>query len=67
MITIILNGEAKTFPPETTIASLVDQLALDGKKIAVERNLAIVSKSCYMQTRLEDGDRVEIIHFVGGG
>jgi thiazole synthase len=62
-----LNGEAREFPSPLTIAGLIDHLALDPKKIAVERNLEIVPRSTYGAVGLSEGDRLEIVHFIGGG
>ncbi len=64
---LIVNGEAKTFPPLADLASLVLSLHLDPRKVAIERNLAIVPRSLYAGTALADGDRIEIVHFIGGG
>ena len=51
----------------TDLAGLVSALGLDGRKVAIERNLEIVPRSAYGKTRLADGDRIEIVHFIGGG
>lgn len=64
---IIINGEQKHFPAPINVAGLLDALALEPLKIAVERNLEIVPKSLYGETALADGDRIEIVQFVGGG
>jgi len=64
---IILNGEAREFAGLATVEGLLLELGLEERKVAVERNLEIVSRSVYAQTALEDGDRIEIVHFVGGG
>ena len=64
---LIINGEARTFAQLGDIAALVAVLQLDPRKVAVERNLEIVPRSTYAQARLSDGDRIEIVHFVGGG
>ena len=66
MVKILLNGEQREFTA-TTVTALIDEIGLDGRKIAVERNLEIVPKSQYLGTALNDGDRLEIVHFVGGG
>ncbi len=66
-MTLILNGEERVFPGLTTIAALVAAWGLDGRKIAVERNLEIVPRSAYQGTAITDGDRIEIVHFIGGG
>jgi sulfur carrier protein len=64
---LIINGEARTFTQLGDIAALVAVLQLDPRKVAVECNLEIVPRSTYAQARLSDGDRIEIVHFVGGG
>ncbi len=64
---IIINGEQKRFPAPINVAELLNALELEPKKIAVERNLEIVPKSLYGKTALADGDRIEIVQFVGGG
>lgn len=66
-IKIILNGEEKSFEQGTTIANLIDILELDLNKIAVERNLEIVDIDNFSQVILNDGDKMEIVHFIGGG
>ena len=63
---IQVNGETRTVAA-TTILGLVEELGLDARKVAVERNLEIVPRSAYGQTALADGDRIEIVHFIGGG
>ncbi len=64
---ITVNGEEKRFEGEVSVAGLLSALALEPKKIAVERNFEIVPKSRYGETALADGDRIEIVQFVGGG
>ena len=64
---LTVNGEARSFEGVTTIAALVSALGLDKRKLAVERNLEIVPRSRYAATGLADGDRIEIVAFVGGG
>lgn len=63
---ITLNGEPTTVTTNT-VAALVDQLKLDPRKVAIERNLAIVPRTRYAETPLNDGDRIEIVGFIGGG
>ena len=62
-----INGEVRTLSSPLTLDALLKQLALDPRKLAVERNLEIVPKSAYGQTQLQDGDKLEIVNFVGGG
>lgn len=61
-----VNGEARE-ATAATVAALMAELGLDGRKVAVERNRVIVPKSLYGETALQDGDRLEIVHFIGGG
>lgn len=66
-ITITVNGEPRQLPGPATIADLLAQIGLDMRKVAVERNLEIVPRSTYAATALAAGDRLEIVHFIGGG
>nr|WP_276600889.1 MULTISPECIES: sulfur carrier protein ThiS [unclassified Nannocystis] len=65
--TLVLNGEPHPFTPGTTVAALVASLGLDPRQVAVERNREIVPRATYDQTELVDGDRLEVVTFVGGG
>lgn len=65
---LTINGEEHSdLPDDLTVAELLVHLSLPPKKIAVERNLEIVSKSTFETTKLSNGDKLEIIHFIGGG
>lgn len=64
---LLVNGEPLAAREGETVAGLVGRLGLDVRKLAVERNRAIVPKSAYAQTTLVDDDVIEIVHFVGGG
>lgn len=64
---IHLNGQERELAASTSLARFVEGLGLDVRKVAVERNLEIVPRSAYMATILSDGDRLEIVNFVGGG
>ena len=66
-MTLTINGEARSFAGLADVAGLVAALGLDARKVAVERNLEIVPRSAYGKTPLADGDRIEIVHFIGGG
>jgi thiamine biosynthesis protein ThiS len=63
---IQVNGEHREVEAATILA-LVEELGLDVRKVAVERNLEIVPRSLHATTMLADGDRVELVQFVGGG
>jgi thiamine biosynthesis protein ThiS len=62
-----INGEARDFNPPLTLAGLVDQLDMKADRVAVELNRSIVPREQWQVTNLADGDRLEIVHFVGGG
>jgi thiazole synthase/sulfur carrier protein len=64
---LIVNGEEKVFEAAGDLARLIAGLGLDARKVAIERNLAIVPRSQWPVTLLAEGDRIEIVHFVGGG
>jgi thiazole synthase len=66
-LNITLNGEPRHLNGALSIRDLLTSLDLDPKKIAVERNLEIVPRSQYESVTVEDGDRLEIVHFIGGG
>jgi len=62
-----VNDEPRELPAGATVAQLVATLGLGPRRIAVEVNLDVVPRAAYAFTTLNDGDTVEIIHFVGGG
>jgi sulfur carrier protein len=64
---ITLNGESRPMQPGQTVAALLKDLELEGKPVAVERNGETVPKTSHRTTVLSEGDRIEIITFVGGG
>ena len=64
---IIVNGEPSEIQDNTTVAALLDSLEIGRERVAVEVNLDIVKKSEYDAHNLSEGDKVEIVHFVGGG
>ena len=63
---IQINGEPREVEA-ATIQALVEELSLDPRKVAVERNLEIGPRSLYAATAVSDGDRIELVQFVGGG
>jgi thiamine biosynthesis protein ThiS len=64
---ITLNGETRRLDQPVSVRGLLEQLGLDPAKIAVERNLEIVPRGAYDQVAVGAGDRLEIVHFIGGG
>lgn len=67
LIHVLVNGESHAIPAGTTVTELVARLGLGGRPIAVERNRTVVPKAHHADTRLADGDRLELVTFVGGG
>jgi sulfur carrier protein len=66
-VTITVNGETRGTIPGATVADLLRELGLHSGRVAVERNLEIVPRPKWQETRIEPGDRYEIVQFVGGG
>ena len=64
---VTVNGEERALPDGATVASLLADLGLAERKVAIERNLEIVPRSLYADTQLISGDRLEVVTFVGGG
>lgn len=64
---IIVNGTEREVADDTTIAQLVNDLQLRTDRIATERNLSVIPKAEYAETQLSEGDKLEIVTFVGGG
>jgi thiamine biosynthesis protein ThiS len=66
-MTLQINGEPREFPDALTLAGLVQHLGMKADRVAIEWNLEIVPRANWEQTQLKDGDKLEIVHFVGGG
>jgi thiamine biosynthesis protein ThiS len=66
-ITLTVNGEQRTVPPGTTVLGLLESLDLVPGTVVVERNRRILPRDDYGEVTLADGDRLELVHFVGGG
>jgi sulfur carrier protein len=64
---IYLNGELREVPENLTLTALLDWLKLPADRVAVERNREIASRSTWDETITQSGDRLEVVHFVGGG
>ena len=62
-----LNGDPKELDEGTTLSTLIQQLSLAPERVAVELNREVVRRADWPRTTLADGDRVEVVHFVGGG
>ena len=64
---IRINGEHRRVPGGISLTEMLNEIGIDPRKVAVERNLEIVPRSTFDQVCVEDGDDYEIVHFVGGG
>ena len=62
-----INGDERTFDSPLTLAALIEVLGMKPDRVAVELNRDIVPRDRWAETRLNDGDRLEVVHFVGGG
>ena len=67
MITVNINGAARQLPDSTSVAALIEELGLAGKRIALERNGEIMPRSSFAAQQLADGDKLEVVVAVGGG
>jgi len=67
VLEVTINGDSRQFGRELAVTELLDELAIAGKRVAIERNGEIVPRSRYAETRLANGDRLEIVVAVGGG
>ena len=64
---LYINGEQRDFPDGLTVAALVAELGMKPDRVAVELNLEIVLRARWDTTTLKPGDKLEVVHFVGGG
>jgi sulfur carrier protein len=67
MMRVIINGKHETVQEGTTVATLLDRLSLAPVRVAVEINEDIVPRKTFAETAVQEGDRIEIVTFVGGG
>ncbi len=66
-IDVVINGQSKTLNQGATVATLIAELGMAGKPVAVERNREVVPRALHASTLLAAGDRLEVVTFVGGG
>ena len=66
-ISIRVNGENRDIKNGATVVSLLEELGLNSGRVAIERNLAILPRAAWSETRVQPGDNYEIVQFVGGG
>jgi len=66
-VTITLNGDPFEVQGPLSITQLLVELEIDARRVAVEHNLAVLRRTTFPDTMVRDGDRIEIVNFVGGG
>jgi thiamine biosynthesis protein ThiS len=66
-MTLTINGESREYSSACTLTALIEQLGMKADRLAIELNRQIVPRNQWEQTALKDGDKLEIVHFVGGG
>lgn len=64
---ITLNGEPYELDAPLSVADLLARLSIDPRRVAIEHNFTILKRPLYAETRVNEGDRIEIVNFVGGG
>lgn len=64
---VTINGEAREISPEVTVADLLREIGTTPERVAVEVNLDVVPRDRYSEHRINEGDRIEVVTFVGGG
>ena len=66
-INVLLNGETREIPAEINLDRLLELFSLPSQRIAIELNKSVIRRADWPQTVVSDGDKVEVVHFVGGG
>jgi thiamine biosynthesis protein ThiS len=66
-VSIVVNGETLQAAPGATVVELLETLGIRGGRVAIERNLEILPRAAWPETKVVAGDRYEIVQFVGGG
>ena len=66
-ITVFLNGESRSIGAETDLVRLLETFSLPSQRIAIELNNTVIRRADWPQTIISEGDKIEVVHFVGGG
>jgi sulfur carrier protein len=64
---VAINGEIRDVPPELDLAALLEHLSLPSRRVAVELNREVIRRSDWANRKVSEADKIEIVHFVGGG
>jgi thiamine biosynthesis protein ThiS len=67
ILTVTVNGEKREIPAGANVEGLLKHLGIGADRVAIERNMEILPRAQWAATQVEQGDRLEIVHFVGGG
>ena len=67
MITVTINGERREIPDDLSVVSMLEHLGMPAERVAIERNLDILPRARWLETKIRPNDSFEIVHFVGGG
>lgn len=67
MITVTINGERREIPEGLSVVSLLEHLGMPAERVAIERNLDILPRARWLETKIQPNDSFEIVQFVGGG
>ncbi|MGA8220959.1 MAG: sulfur carrier protein ThiS [Candidatus Acidiferrales bacterium] len=66
-MTVTINGERREVPDGLTVTALLEHIGMPRDRVAIERNLDILPRALWLETRIQPNDSFEIVHFVGGG
>ena len=66
-MTVVINGERREIPDGLTVDAMIEHLGMPLERVALERNLDILARTLWKETSVQENDRFEIVHFVGGG
>jgi sulfur carrier protein len=66
-MTVTINGEHREIPDGLTVCGLLEHIGMPGERVAIERNLNILPRAQWLNTKVQSNDSFEIVHFVGGG
>jgi sulfur carrier protein len=66
-MTVTINGERREIPDGLTVAALLEHIGMPVERVAIERNLDILPRARWLETKIQPNDSFEIVHFVGGG
>lgn len=66
-VSIFLNGETREVPADIALEQLLDHFSLPKQRVAIELNGEVVRRSDWLETTVNDRDKIEVVHFVGGG